>query len=117
QEANSARTQLETTYGFDLPTLAAVEPHWDAIASSAMDALGPTLGKRVRHVVTETRRVREAVTAIEHDDWPRFGELMNASGESSARDYEISHPDVEELVTLLRRQYGVLGARMMGGGE
>jgi galactokinase len=42
---------------------------------------------------------------------------MNASGESSASDYEISHPEVEMLVHLLRQQEGVVGARMMGGGE
>ncbi|MCA9862685.1 MAG: hypothetical protein KC432_06685, partial [Thermomicrobiales bacterium] len=39
------------------------------------------------------------------------------SGRSSATLYEISHPDVEELVASARQQPGVLGARMMGGGE
>lgn len=117
QETETARKQIEAAYGLDLPTLAAVEPHWDEIAPSFPDHLDPTLIKRVRHVVTETRRVREAVAAIERDDWGHFGELMNASGDSSAGDYEISHPKVEELVAILRRQDGVLGARMMGGGE
>jgi galactokinase len=42
---------------------------------------------------------------------------MNESGQSSATDYEISHPVVEELVAIMKRQPGVLGARMMGGGE
>jgi galactokinase len=50
-------------------------------------------------------------------DWPGFGRLMTASGRSSATLYEISHPRVEELVAEALRVAGVLGARMMGGGE
>jgi galactokinase len=42
---------------------------------------------------------------------------MTASGRSSAVDYEISHPHVEELVAQALEVEGVLGARMMGGGE
>jgi galactokinase len=42
---------------------------------------------------------------------------MTASGRSSALLYEISHPAVEELVAETLRVDGVLGARMMGGGE
>lgn len=42
---------------------------------------------------------------------------MTRSGRSSATDYAISHPRVEELVTEMLTIDGVLGARMMGGGE
>ena len=42
---------------------------------------------------------------------------MTASGRSSALDYEISHPMVEELVSIAITVPGVAGARMMGGGE
>jgi galactokinase len=42
---------------------------------------------------------------------------MTESGASSAGDYDISHPLVEELVGELNRIDGVAGARMMGGGE
>jgi galactokinase len=50
-------------------------------------------------------------------DWTRFGDLMSASGRSSATLYEISHPRVEELVAEALTVEGALGARMMGGGE
>jgi galactokinase len=46
-----------------------------------------------------------------------FGRLMTASGRSSATLYEISHPRVEALVGEALGCCGVLGARMMGGGE
>lgn len=79
--------------------------------------LSPVLNRRVRHVVTETARVREGINAVQRGDWARFGQLMTESGQSSAIDYEISHPKVEELVSESLEVTGVLGARMMGGGE
>jgi galactokinase len=72
---------------------------------------------RIRHIVTENERVREGYEALQQGDWDAFGSLMTASGRSSAIDYEISHPRVEELVALSLEVEGVLGARMMGGGE
>lgn len=42
---------------------------------------------------------------------------MTASGQSSSMAYEISHPLVDELVAEILGVDGVLGARMMGGGE
>jgi galactokinase len=54
---------------------------------------------------------------MRRQDWVRFGELMNESGASSAGDYAISHPQVERLVEIMRAVPGVVGARMMGGGE
>ena len=78
---------------------------------------GPTLTRRVQHVVSEVQRVREGRAAAEAGDWTRFGELMTESGRSSSLDYEISHPLVDELVAEILAVDGVLGARMMGGGE
>jgi len=57
------------------------------------------------------------MAAMATGDWETFGALMTASGRSSATDYEISHPIVEELVAEALEADGVLGARMMGGGE
>lgn len=50
-------------------------------------------------------------------DWQQCGTLMTESGRSSATLYEISHPAVEDLVAEALQVEGVLGARMMGGGE
>jgi len=75
------------------------------------------LARRVRHVVTETDRVNRAAQAIADGDWPLVGQLMNESGRSSAQDYEISHPSVEQIVAICQDHPGVLGARMMGGGQ
>ena len=61
--------------------------------------------------------MRSGRAAMRDGDWARFGQLMTASGQSSANLYEISHPRVEKLVGEALQVDGVLGARMMGGGE
>ncbi|MCA9832606.1 MAG: hypothetical protein KC435_01535 [Thermomicrobiales bacterium] len=117
QETTEARETIAQAYNLDLPNLAAVEPFWDDILPTLKQHLSPVLLARVRHIVTETRRVNAAAEAVNRSDWVTFGELMNASGESSAGDYDISDPVVEELVAHMKAQPGVLGARMMGGGN
>ncbi|MGI8486851.1 MAG: galactokinase [Thermomicrobiales bacterium] len=102
----------------DLSSLGAItDDDWEIIERSGTSWLNETLMKRTRHIVSEVRRVREGIVAVQHNDWTSFGTLMNASGHSSAEDYEISHPLVEELVNAMIPLQGVLGARMMGGGE
>ena len=117
KESEAALKAINEAYELELANLAAVSSHWNEIADTLPDHLSATLLKRVRHVVTETGRVYDAVDALDAKDWVRFGTLMTESGRSSATDYEISHPNVEHLVDLLNSQEGVLGARMMGGGE
>jgi galactokinase len=75
------------------------------------------LNARARHIVTEIERVAAGECAMRAQDWEAFGSLMNASGASSAGDYDISHPQVEALVAVMKSVPGVAGARMMGGGE
>jgi galactokinase len=99
-----------------LSSLAAITAdQWQQIVSAGF--LPPVLHRRVRHVVGEQDRVMQGVEAVAINDWATFGALMTESGHSSATDYEISHPVVEELVAALNAMPGVLGARMMGGGE
>ena len=86
--------------------------------SRLMDAglLDDTLAGRARHVVSEGKRVDAGYDALVAGDWATFGRLMSESGRSSATDYDVSHPQVEELVAEVNAVEGVLGARMMGGG-
>jgi len=102
----------------DLDHLAALQPReLDELQSRFGAELRAPLLRRAKHVITETRRVVDGLSAVEAEDWPCFGRLMTESGRSSAVDYEISHPRVEELVSDARSVSGVVGARMMGGGE
>jgi galactokinase len=115
-ESRAALELAQQGLNIELPNLAALSKV--QLAELDQRNLLPEMFlKRVRHVVEETDRVREGRQAITTGDWAHFGQLMTASGHSSATLYEISHPHVEELVAEARQIDGVLGARMMGGGE
>ena len=73
-------------------------------------------GRRVRHVVSENERVRQAVAAIRADDAVALGVLFSASHASMRDDYEITVPEVDRLVEIAEADSRVLGARMTGGG-
>lgn len=118
EESIQALDAINAILGTKAASIAELDPSSLPIIESAPDEkLQPTLKQRVRHVVSEVARVRVGLDAMQRADWPLFGTLMSDSGRSSATDYEISHPRVEELVATARSVPGVAGARMMGGGE
>ena len=78
--------------------------------------LGEVIRKRCRHVVSENRRVLDAVEAAQAGDLARFGSLMRASHLSLRDDYEVSCPELDAMVEAAWRQEGVVGARMTGAG-
>jgi galactokinase len=71
---------------------------------------------RAHHVVTENARTRTAVGALQDEEYPEFGRLMNVSHESLRKDYEVSCEELDIMVEVARRQPGCLGARMTGAG-
>ena len=85
---------------------------------------------RAHHHVGEIRRVRQAVEISERlfssgrpespeDIEPglrRIGELMVETHKSMDQLYELSTPDVEDLIHAILAVPGVYGARLMGGG-
>ncbi len=79
-------------------------------------ALDSTVAKRCRHVVTENKRVTDAVACLEASNLDDFGLLMNASHASLRDDFAVSCPEIDTLVELSQKYEGVLGARITGGG-
>ncbi|MDQ3045404.1 MAG: hypothetical protein M3R06_09705, partial [Chloroflexota bacterium] len=117
-ESTAALAAIKARFGWSLSHLAEMTTIQLDVVMNLSDAfISASLKRRVRHVVSESKRVEEGTQALLTADWFSFGRLMTASGRSSARDYEISHPRVEELVEEMLTIEGVLGARMMGGGE
>jgi galactokinase len=78
-----------------------------------LEGLPDRLMRRARHVFTENARVLKAVDCTTPQ---AFGELMNASHASLRDDYEVSTPELDQLVALLQAQPGVHGARLTGAG-
>ena len=87
----------------------------DRSLDTILERLPSPLDRRVRHVVTENARVREAVAALAARDDARLGELLTASHTSLRDDYEVSTPELDRLVELAMGA-GALGARLVGGG-
>ena len=78
--------------------------------------LSPTLARRVRHVITENERVHLTVAALRAGDLERAGALFADSHRSLRDDYEVSLPDIDQLVAIASQQPGIFGARLTGGG-
>jgi galactokinase len=78
--------------------------------------LPPPLDRRARHVITENARVHEFVAALTAGKLEHCGRLLEASHASLRDDFEVSLPALDALVEVCRRQTGVYGARLTGGG-
>ncbi len=76
----------------------------------------PVLVKRVRHVVGENQRTRQAVEALEIGDVKALGALMNASHRSLRDNHQVSCEEMDILVEEAQKIEGTLGSRMMGAG-
>lgn len=72
--------------------------------------------RRARHAVSEIQRTVEAAEALKAKNYKKFGQLMIESHNSLRDDFNVSCPEVDQLVELALKVDGVLGSRMTGGG-
>jgi galactokinase len=93
--------------------------HLGRIAVSELEALVRAIpapwSLRLRHVVSETARTREAARALARHDLGELGRLLVGGHESLRRDFESSCPEADYLVESAM-QHGALGARLTGAG-
>ncbi|WP_313406049.1 galactokinase [Aeromicrobium sp.] len=91
----------------------------ESLASIGLDGLlslqDETLKARARHVLTETTRVRGAVTSLRRRDWAQFGAMLTSSHESLRDDFAVSCEELDVAVDAALAS-GALGARMTGAG-
>lgn len=74
------------------------------------------LRKRARHVISEDKRVLDAIDALKNNDLAAFGKLMTGSHESLKDDYEVTGIELDTLVEEALKLDFVLGSRMTGAG-
>jgi len=89
------------------------------LRDATIDRLGELDGverRRARHVITEIGRVRLAVDAATAGDAATLGRLMNESHVSLRDDFEVSIPELDQLVERMQSTPGVHGARLTGAG-
>ena len=76
----------------------------------------PIVRARARHVISENERVGRFAAALVAGDLDAAGALMLASHASLRDDFEVSTPELDDLVTRLGAVPGVFGARLTGAG-
>ena len=74
------------------------------------------LQRRIRHVISENKRVEAACSALTRSDWSTLGSIFSLSHESLREDYEVSCEEMDFMAAHAELRPGVFGARMMGGG-
>lgn len=77
--------------------------------------LAGVVGRRARHVVTEVARVRQAEEVLASGRLAALGPILTASHRSLRDDFEVSTPELDEVVEDALAA-GALGARLTGGG-
>ncbi|QLK60486.1 galactokinase [Enterobacteriaceae bacterium Kacie_13] len=114
-EYNARREQCEVAARFfGVKALRDVDP---ALFFSIQDELDPVVSRRARHVITENDRTLAAADALASGDLKRMGELMAESHASMRDDFEITVPQIDKLVEIVKEVIGDKGGvRMTGGG-
>ncbi|XP_076209711.1 galactokinase [Aptenodytes patagonicus] len=83
---------------------------------AARSRLGEEVYRRARHIIGEIARTAQAAQTLQDRDYKTFGRLMVESHNSLRDDYEVSCPELDELVAAALEVDGVYGSRMTGGG-
>jgi galactokinase len=115
--ADRRRICEEAAHLLGVPALRDVDDPEAALARLS----DPVMRRRVRHVLTENRRVldaRSVMSRTERDPREPFdalAPLLDASHASMRDDFEITVPTVD-LAVETARTAGAIGARMTGGG-
>lgn len=71
---------------------------------------------RCKYVVEEIQRLLEGCKDLQHGDIEALGKKMYRTHEGLSKEYEVSCKELDFLVTAVKDNPDVVGARMMGGG-
>ncbi|WP_432453545.1 galactokinase [Agarivorans sp. QJM3NY_29] len=114
-EYNTRREQCEAAArGLGVSALRDVS---ETLFNEKAATLEPIVAKRARHVITENTRTLAAAEALKANDMAKLSVLMEQSHASMRDDFEITVPEVDALVDIVKQQIGAQGGvRMTGGG-
>jgi galactokinase len=72
--------------------------------------------RRLRHILSENKRVLRAVDAVTSGDPSALGAILSEAHESLRDDYEVSCSQLDLLAQLAQAHPSCFGGRMVGGG-
>lgn len=84
--------------------------------AAAAGVLDDVAYRRATHVVNENARVLAAADALRRGDGAAAGRLFDESHESLRTLFEVSGPELDEIVALAREHRACFGARLTGAG-
>ena len=114
-EYNTRRQQCETAaQHFGVKALRDVSWHNFESKKAGLDEV---TAKRARHVITENARTLAAAEALKAGNMAVMAKLMAESHQSMRDDFEITVPEIDALVKIVKELIGDRGGvRMTGGG-
>ncbi|ASZ11033.1 galactokinase [Chitinophaga pendula] len=118
-EYNTRRAECEQGVAWIQPHHPAVKTLRDASLEMLDTYVKPNsqvVYNRCRYVVEEIQRLRDACEDLRNDNLDAFGQKMFATHEGLDKLYNVSCPELNWLVELVKDDPAVYGARMMGGG-
>lgn len=80
------------------------------------DEVGFIKEGRARFVIEENQRLHDFAKAMKAGNWTRAGQLLYRSHNGLRDLYQVSCPELDTLVELVKGCEGAWGGRMMGGG-
>ncbi|MHC5060433.1 MAG: galactokinase [Planctomycetota bacterium] len=104
--------------GYDIPWLADIrdESQYEAILTQLAGQY-PDLCDRFRYIFGAQKRFYEMLDAWKKGDIETVGRNFRADGIGLRDTYKISGPELEKMCDIARTVEGVLGERMLGGGD
>ncbi len=110
--------ELAKAAGFGIECLADVreEQLYNKIVAKFKDT-HPDLCDRLKYIYEAQKRFYEMLDAWKTGDIETVGKIFRADGIGLRDDYKISGPELETMCDIVRAVDGVLGERMLGGGD
>jgi len=103
---------------YDISCLADIKD--DGLYEKIMGGFGkkhPDLCDRLKYIFSAQKRFYEMLDAWKAGDIETVGRIFRADGLGLRDDYKISGPELETMCDIVRTVPGVLGERMLGGGD
>jgi galactokinase len=104
--------------GYDVKCLADVKD--EALYEEIMGKFAgkhPDLCERLKYIFAAQKRFYEMLDAWKSGDIETVGRIFREDGIGLRDDYRISGPELETMCDIVRTAPGVLGERMLGGGD
>jgi len=104
--------------GFEVSCLADIKD--DTTYNKIMDRFGkekPNLCNRLKYIYSAQNRFYKMLDAWKNGDIETVGQIFRQDGIGLRDDYKISGPELETMCDIARTVPGVLGERMLGGGD